>query len=69
MALCPTLSRDEFLSGAIKPRLLQEKDLLFDYDNLRACLDPTNEIKDDEPAEKIESKVKFEYETIFIHFN
>ena len=57
MALCPILLRDEFLSRSIKPRLLQEKDLLFDYDNLRACLDPTNEIKDDEHAEKIISKV------------
>ena len=57
MALCSTVSRNDFLSQVIKPRLLQENDLLFDYDNLRACLDPTNEINDEEPAEKAENKV------------
>lgn len=57
MALCPTLSKSDFLSQIIKPKLLQEKDLLFDYDNLRTCLDPTNEINDEEPTEKVETKV------------
>lgn len=57
MALCSTLSRGDLLSQVIKPRLLQETDLLFDYDNLRGCLDPTNEINDEEPAGKAESKV------------
>ena len=51
------MAKGDFLSRVIKPKLLQEKDLLFDYDNLRPCLDPTNEINEDEPADKAETKV------------
>jgi len=58
MALCSTLTRSDFLSQVTKPRLLQQKDLIFDYDNLKACLDPTNELQEDEPSEKmVENKV------------
>lgn len=57
MAICPTMAKGDFLSRVIKPKLLQEKDLLFDYDNLRTCLDPTNEINEGEPADKAETKV------------
>jgi len=58
MALCSTLTRTDFLSQVTKPRLLQEKDLIFDYDNLKACLDPTNQLQEDEPSEKsTETKV------------
>ena len=69
MALRSTLTRSEFLSQVTKPWLIQQKDLIFDYDNLKACLDPTNEFKEDEPSENaVETKVLHENSRAYTTF-